>query len=116
MITGEDLAKVDPSGCSRKTSTTFSAEIKSKRYVKSISLSDETHEPVLFEGDLGPLHELSFVEGDILEFTGANGILRIDISEEQLAQIFKRNQESFKSSEVGSYRNTKKPVGEKSET
>jgi hypothetical protein len=67
-------------------STSFSVEIKSKKHVKSISISDEAHERVLFEGDLGELQNLNFVEGDVMEFTGANGILRIDVSEDQLQQ------------------------------
>ena len=71
-------------------STSFSVEITSKRHVKTISLSDEAHEPVLFEGDLGALRELSLVEGDILEFTGVNGILRIDVAEEQLRKVLAR--------------------------
>ena len=55
----------------------FSVEMKSKKFVKSISISDEAHERVLFEGDLGELQELSLVEGDVLEFLGVNGVLRI---------------------------------------
>lgn len=93
-------------------STTFSIELKSKKYVKSISFADEAHEPVLLEGDLGLLQELGFVEGDILEFSGVNGILRIDVSEEHLNQV-KRHSQSFTSSEVGSYTNTKKPMRRK---
>ena len=67
--------------------TAFSVEMKSKRYVKSISISDEAHERVLFEGDLGELQEISFVEGDVLEFTGVNGILRINVTDERLRQV-----------------------------
>ena len=63
---------------------TFSVEMKSKRYVKSISISDEAHDRVLFEGNLGELLELSIVEGDVLEFIGVNGVLRIGITEKQL--------------------------------
>jgi hypothetical protein len=68
-------------------STSFSVEIRSKRHVKSISISDEAHESVLFEGDLGELQDLSLVEGDVLEFVGANGILRIDVTDEQLQKV-----------------------------
>lgn len=67
----------------------FSVEMKSKRYVKSISISDETHDRVLFEGNLGELMELSLVEGDVLEFTGVNGVLRVTITEEQLRKTLK---------------------------
>ncbi|UCD73580.1 MAG: hypothetical protein JSW01_02775 [Candidatus Bathyarchaeota archaeon] len=68
----------------------FSVELKSKEYVKNMSLSDEAHDRVLFEGNLGELLELSIVEGDVLEFSGVNGVLRIDVSVEQLHQVLLR--------------------------
>jgi len=68
----------------------FSVEMTSKSHVKSISISDEAHERVLFEGDLGELRELSLVEGDVLEFMGVSGILRINVAEEQLHQALTR--------------------------
>ena len=71
-------------------STSFSVEITSKSHVKTISLSDEAHERVLLEGDLGELRELSLVEGDVLEFRGVNGILRINVAEEQLHRALAR--------------------------
>ena len=67
----------------------FSVEMKSKKFVKSISISDEAHERVLFEGDLGELQELSLVEGDVLEFLGVNGVLRISLTEEQLRKAIR---------------------------
>ena len=63
--------------------------MRSKRYVKSISISDETHDRVLFEGNLGELLELSHVEGDVLEFVGVNGVLRVAVTEEQLLKALK---------------------------
>jgi hypothetical protein len=92
----------------------FSVELKSKEYVKNMSLSDEAHDRVLFEGNLGELFELSIVEGDILEFTGVNGVLRIDISVEQLQKILVcKRRESSLSAEVGRYTSTKKRGDEK---
>ena len=67
----------------------FSVEMKSKRHVKSISISDETHDRVLFEGSLGELLELSLVEGDVLEFIGVNGVLRVGLTEGQLRETLK---------------------------
>jgi len=67
----------------------FSVEIKSKRYVKSISISDEAHDRVLFEGNLGELLELSLVEGNVLELVGVNGVLRVAVTEEQLRKALK---------------------------
>jgi len=68
---------------------TFSVEMKSKKYVKSISISDEAHDRVLFEGNLGELVELTLVEGDVLEFVCVNGILRVTVAEEQLRKSLK---------------------------
>jgi hypothetical protein len=87
----------------------FSVEMKSKKYVKSISISDEARDLVLFEGDLGELRELTLSEGDVLEFIGVNGILRIGLTEEQLRKtLVNKRQKSSLSSEVGSYTSTKK--------
>ena len=69
-----------------KVDHTFTVEIWSKEHVKSISISDEAPDRVLFEGNLGALLELSLVEGDILEFTGVNGVLRINLTKKQLQE------------------------------
>lgn len=60
--------------------------MKSKRFVKNISISDESHDRVLFEGNLGKLLSLSLVEGDILELIGDNGVLRVAVTEGQLSK------------------------------
>jgi hypothetical protein len=67
----------------------FSVEMRSKRYVKSISISDEAHDRVLFEGNLGELLELSLVEGNVLEFVGVNGVLRVAVTEGQLRKALR---------------------------
>jgi hypothetical protein len=67
----------------------FSIEMKSKNHVKNISISDEAHDRVLFEGNLGELVELSLVEGEVLEIVGVNGILRVGIKIEQLQKAIK---------------------------
>jgi len=80
---------------------TFSVEIKSKKYVKNISISDEAHDRVLFEGNLGELLELSLVE-DVLEFIGVNGVLRVGLTEDQLRKTLKFACKSSLCSEMGS--------------
>ena len=65
----------------------FSIEMKSKRHVKNISITDERRNSVLFEGHLGELERLSMIEGLALEVRGTNGTLRIDLSEEELRTI-----------------------------
>ena len=67
----------------------FSIELKNKRHVKHIFISDEAHERVLFEGNLGKLLNMSLVEGDILELIGVNGVLRISLTRRQLQETVK---------------------------
>jgi len=66
----------------------FSIEMISKKYVKQISVSDESHDRVFFEGFLGDIEELGFVNGGMLEIKGVNGTFRMDISEEELRAVF----------------------------
>jgi hypothetical protein len=70
----------------------FSIEMKSKAHVRHISMSDESHDRVLFEGYLGALKELSLIEGTVLEVKGENGVLRIDLPEEELRSIFSKKE------------------------
>jgi len=74
----------------------FSIEMLSKKHVKTISMSDETHDKVLFEGNLGELEELGMVEEIILEIKGANGILRIDLTEEELRKMLSASAKKVK--------------------
>ena len=68
----------------------FSIQMRSKSCVKSISISDEPHDLVLFEGNLGELIEFSHIEGDVLEIIGSNGVLRVSITLNQLREIIKK--------------------------
>lgn len=76
----------------------FSVEMKCKRYVKHMSVSSDPHQRVFFEGLLGELKELSMVEGAVLEIKGANGVLRIDIGEDELRKMLSRKEEKEKAS------------------
>ena len=58
--------------------------MESKQYVKSISISDETRDRVLFEGVLGDIKKISLIEGEALEIRGDYGVLRIELNEEDL--------------------------------
>jgi len=72
----------------------FSIEMKSKTHVRHISMSDKSHDRVLFEGYLGALKELSLIEGTVLEVKGENGVLRIDLPEEELRSVFFKKREA----------------------
>lgn len=62
---------------------TFSVEMKSKNHVRHVLLSNESPDRVLFEGVLGELEEPSMVGGEMLELKESNGVLRIDLSEDE---------------------------------
>ena len=62
----------------------FSVELKSKKHLHQLTLSKEPHGGVFFEGELGEISELEFIEGRVLVVAGANGTLRIDICESKL--------------------------------
>ena len=70
----------------------FSIEMKSKKYVKNITISDRTHDRVVFEGDLGELQSLTLVDDYVLELIGANGVLRLSVTEQQLQNTLTEKQ------------------------
>lgn len=76
----------------------FSVEMKCRKHVKHMSVSSDSKQRVFFEGLLGDLEELSMVEGAVLEIKGANGVLRIDIGEDDLRKMLSRKEENKKSS------------------
>jgi hypothetical protein len=66
----------------------FSIELKSKEFLRNVMISNRTGETVLVEGFLGEVEELSLVEGAMLELRGSNGVLRIDLKEEEFETLF----------------------------
>jgi len=73
----------------------FSMELASKKQVKSISISDEAHDRVLFEGDIGKPLELSIIDGSALEVIGEHGVLRLEIAEDLLLKVLRSPGRSF---------------------
>ena len=65
----------------------FSIELNSKEYLKSLALPSESGGDVLIEGFLGDIRSLSFTEGIMLEIEGTNGVLRLDLSKEELEEL-----------------------------
>ena len=62
----------------------FSVELKSKRGLKSITLTNGSSDSVIVEGTIGDLVHARFEEGVILEVVGKEGILRIDLEEGEI--------------------------------
>jgi hypothetical protein len=63
----------------------FTVELKSRGNVKNVTLSNGA-QGVLIEGTLGALKRAEFVEDVVLEVTGDNGVLRVDLTKEDLAR------------------------------
>jgi len=75
----------------------FSIELKSKEFVKSLALPNGKEDKVLIEGFLGEILELAVTEGLMLEIKGINGVLRMDLKEEELRTLLQRtNKEARK--------------------
>lgn len=66
----------------------FSIEMGSKKNLSHISLSEES-DGVLIKGKLGELQEICHEEGLMVEIKGDLGVLRIDITEEELGKMKK---------------------------
>lgn len=87
----------------------LSIEMASKKYVKSLIVSGEVRGQVLFEADIGNLIEISSIDGKVLEVRGAHGVLRLDLTVEELEAMFSsiRSEGAF-GSELGSCTNANK--------
>jgi len=65
-------------------------EIKQRRYVKNITISDQGWDQVLFEGNIGQLVEASMDDHMVLEVRGENGILRVDLTLDELEAMISK--------------------------
>lgn len=70
----------------------FSVELRSKRNLKNLTLTNGGSDSVLLEGTLGKLIQATFTEGIILEIIGENGVLRVDLAEEEIKKPQQQNQ------------------------
>jgi len=64
----------------KESSHAFSIELKSKEFLRNVMISNRMGETVLVEGFLG--------EGAMLELRGSNGVLRMDLKEEEFERLF----------------------------
>ncbi len=64
--------------------SSFSIELKSKEYLKSINVANGISDSVVVEGTIGQLLHAEFVECVMLEVVGQKGTLRLDLSPEQI--------------------------------
>jgi hypothetical protein len=62
----------------------FSIEMRSERCVRRMSFLDKENGHVFFEGFLGKLKKIAVVEDVMLEIEGKNGVLKLDITGQEL--------------------------------
>jgi len=62
----------------------FSVEMKSKDAVNTLSFIEKENGAVLFEGFLGKLKNISLVEDVMLEIEGKNGVIKLDITSQEI--------------------------------
>lgn len=74
-----------------KKERVFSVEPKSKQNLKTITLTNGTSDSVLLEGNIGELVQATFTEDIILEVVGKNGVLRIDLCEDEILKTPEKN-------------------------
>ena len=74
-----------------KEERVFSVELKSKRDLKNFNLTNGSNENVLLEGNLGELLQAKFAEGIVLEVVGKKGVLRIDLTEDEISKTHNKN-------------------------
>ena len=67
----------------------FSIVMSSRDQVKNIKVSDDRNDCVVFEGTLGELLKIDVVDEVLLEINGVNGILRIDMTLEEISRALK---------------------------
>ena len=74
----------------------FSVELKSKRSLKNVTLTNGSSDSVLVEGTIGELVQANFTEGIILEVVGKEGVLRVDLGEDEIKKTPKQNASEVK--------------------
>jgi hypothetical protein len=74
----------------------FSVELKSKSDLKNVALTNGSSDSVLLEGSTGKLIQAKFAEGVILEVIGNDGVLRVDLREEEIEKTPKQNTSEVK--------------------
>ena len=71
----------------------FSVELKSKVNLKNVTLTNGGHENVLVEGTIGNLQHAIFTEGIVLEVVGDKGVLRINLTPDEIKMRLKQDNE-----------------------
>ncbi|HMK95044.1 MAG TPA: hypothetical protein VK536_06535 [Candidatus Limnocylindrales bacterium] len=71
----------------------FSVELKSKVNLKNVTVNENSQENVLVEGTLGKLEHTEFADGVVLEVFGDKGVLRVNLTIDDIKKSVNADQE-----------------------
>jgi len=71
----------------------FLVELKSKVNLKNVTVRDSSQENVLVEGTIGKLQHAEFADGVVLEVFGDKGVLRVNLTIEDIKKREKKEKE-----------------------
>lgn len=71
-------------------SLSFCIELNSRDHIKRVSLPDGFGDRLMIEGFLGELDEMELIEDIMLKVRGTDGVLRIDLTREELKQTLQK--------------------------
>jgi hypothetical protein len=77
------------SGADDSGDRSFSIELRDKKNLRTITI-ENSRGTVIIEGKMGKTHEINHVEGVMLEICCSDGVLRVDLSDEELNSILKK--------------------------
>jgi hypothetical protein len=77
----------------------FSIEMRSEHCVRRISFLDKENSHVFFEGFLGKLKNIAVVEDVMLEIEGKHGVLKLDITRQEVEKGLASNKTSEQAGE-----------------
>jgi hypothetical protein len=80
--------------CKKMDEHSFSIEMKSERWVRRMSFLDKENGKVFFEGFLGELTNVVMVESVMLEIEGRNGVLKLDITQQEMEKCLNSRKSS----------------------
>ena len=71
-------------------SLSFCIELNTRDHIKRVSLPDGSGDRLLIEGFLGELEVIEFIEDIMFELRGAYGVLRLDLTREELEKAINK--------------------------
>ena len=77
----------------KESGRVFSLELDSGSDLKKVSVPNGAQR-LLLEGTIGTLKRVEFIENSVLELAGSTGIIRIDLSREDIVRFAKSHYET----------------------